>query len=225
MNNKKNLGLNIILMGPPAAGKGTQSELIVKTYKIPHISTGDMFRAAITNKTPLGLKASEFINQGLLVPDEVTIGLVEERLAQDDCKEGFLLDGFPRTVYQAEALDKLLMNSGRSLSSVILLTADEDVLTSRITNRRVCPNCGASYNVETKKPVQDGICDSCSHELIQRKDDTAEAFKVRLDAYSKQTFPLADYYRGKGLLKEVNALQDIDAVFQDVQKILDEVNE
>ena len=119
MNNKNNHGLNIILMGPPAAGKGTQSELIVKTYKIPHISTGDMFRAAISNKTPLGLKASEYINKGLLVPDEVTIGLVEERLSQGDCKEGFLLDGFPRTVFQAEALDKMLMNSGRKITSVI----------------------------------------------------------------------------------------------------------
>ena len=225
MNNKNNHGLNIILMGPPAAGKGTQSELIVKTYKIPHISTGDMFRAAISNKTPLGLKASEYINKGLLVPDEVTIGLVEERLSQEDCKEGFLLDGFPRTVFQAEALDKMLMNSGRKITSVILLTADDEVLTSRITNRRVCPSCGASYNVETKKPLREGVCDSCSGELIQRKDDTAEAFKVRLDAYSKQTLPLADYYRGKGLLKEVNALQDIDAVFHDVQKVLDEVDE
>ncbi len=224
MNNNHH-GLNIILMGPPAAGKGTQSELIVKTYNIPHISTGDMFRAAISNKTPLGLKASEYINKGLLVPDEVTIGLVEERLAQDDCKEGFLLDGFPRTVLQAEALDNMLMKTGRKLSSVILLLADDEVLTARITNRRVCPNCGASYNIETKKPAQDGICDSCSSGLIQRKDDTAEAFKVRLDAYSKQTLPLADYYRGKGLLREIDALQDIDAVFDDVRKVLDEVDE
>ena len=150
---------------------------------------------------------------------------MEERLSQGDCKEGFLLDGFPRTVFQAEALDKMLMNSGRKITSVILLTADDEVLTSRITNRRVCPSCGASYNVETKKPLKEGVCDSCSGELIQRKDDTAEAFKVRLDAYSKQTLPLADYYRGKGLLKEVNALQDIDAVFHDVQKVLDEVDE
>lgn len=223
--NKKNLGLNIILMGPPAAGKGTQSELIVKTYGIPHISTGDMFRAAISNKTALGIKASEYINAGKLVPDEVTIGLVEERLAQDDCKKGFLLDGFPRTVNQAKALDALLEKLGTKLTSVILLTADDEVLTARITNRRVCPNCGASYNIVTKKPSVDGTCDTCNHDLIQRKDDTAEAFKVRLDAYSKQTLPLADYYSKSGLLKEVDALQNINDVFGDIEKILNEVNE
>ena len=216
---------SIILLGAPGAGKGTNAKKICAKLNIPHISTGDMFREAIKNKTPLGELANSYISQGLLVPDEVTIGLVEERLSQGDCKEGFLLDGFPRTVFQAEALDKMLMNSGRKITSVILLTADDEVLTSRITNRRVCPSCGASYNVETKKPLKEGVCDSCSGELIQRKDDTAEAFKVRLDAYSKQTLPLADYYRGKGLLKEVNALQDIDAVFHDVQKVLDEVDE
>lgn len=221
---KENNGLNIILMGPPAAGKGTQSELIIEHYHIPHISTGDMFRAAISEKTPLGLKASEYINAGLLVPDEVTIGLVEERLGKEDCKEGFLLDGFPRTVPQAEALDSMLAKSGRQISAVIHMVADDEVLINRITSRRVCPNCGASYNVVTKKAQVENVCDACHHELIQRKDDTREAFQVRLDAYRAQTLPIAEHYGKQGLVSEVNALQSIDAVFSDVEKILDEVN-
>ena len=211
-------------MGPPAAGKGTQSELIVKNFAVPHISTGDMFRSAISNKTPLGLKASEYINAGKLVPDDVTIGLVEERLSQDDCKKGFLLDGFPRTIPQAEALDKMLAKFNRRINSVILMTADEDVLTERITSRRVCVNCGASYNINTKKPKVENVCDCCGHELIQRKDDNAEAFKVRLDAYAKQTYPIAEYYGKKGVVGEVNALQSIENVFADIQKLLSEAD-
>lgn len=215
--------LNIILMGPPAAGKGTQSELIVKNFHVPHISTGDMFRSAIAEKTPLGIKASEYINAGLLVPDEVTIGLVRERLSKDDCRKGFLLDGFPRTIPQAEALDKMLSEMNRHINAVILMTADEKVLTERITSRRVCPNCGASYNTLTKKSKVDGICDECGHELIQRKDDNAEAFKVRLDAYRKQTYPIADYYSRQGVVSEVNALQSIQDVFSAIEKVLSEV--
>ncbi len=220
--NNQNKELNIILMGPPAAGKGTQSELIVEKFAVPHISTGDMFRAAISNKTPLGLKASEYMNQGALVPDEVTIGLVEERLLKEDCRKGFLLDGFPRTIPQAEALDKLLEKMGRRINSVILMVADDEVLTSRITSRRVCPSCGASYNILTKKPKVEGVCDCCGEKLIQRKDDNAEAFKVRLEAYASQTYPIAKHYEEKGVLGKVDALQSIDAVFSDIQKILDE---
>lgn len=219
MKDKK---LNIILMGPPAAGKGTQSELICKEYGIAHISTGDMFRAAIANKTKLGLLAQSYISAGKLVPDEVTVGLVKERLTQDDCKKGFLLDGFPRTIPQADSLESMLKEDKMGLSAVILLVADDNELLDRISSRRVCPKCGASYNLKSKKPLKDNVCDTCGSELIQRPDDCASSFKVRLDDYHKKTYPLVDYYKGKGLLKEVNALQEINKVFKDVSKVLDE---
>ncbi len=212
--------LNIILMGPPGAGKGTQSELIVKKYGIPHISTGDMFREAISNRTPLGIEAESYTNKGLLVPDEVTISLVKERLSRDDCKNGYLLDGFPRTLVQADALKKLTKEIDRELTSVINLDVDESKLIERIISRRVCPSCGASYNINTKKPSKEGICDSCGHELIQRKDDTKESFVTRLNAYNNQTKPLIEYYNANGLLKSVNGLNDIDVVFADIEKIL-----
>ena len=213
--------LNIILMGPPAAGKGTQSENICKKFNIAHISTGDMFRSAIASKTPLGVEASEYISAGKLVPDSLTIKLVEERLGRDDCLNGFLLDGFPRTIPQAEALDKLLEEGHRELSYVILLEADDEELASRITSRRVCPKCGASYSLKNKKPHIEGICDESGSKLIQRDDDKIESFKVRLDDYHSKTSPLADYYENKGKLVKIDALQDIDKVFEDIKKVLE----
>ena len=213
--------LNIILMGPPAAGKGTQSELIVKEYGIPHVSTGDMFRAAIKNQTPLGMEAQSYMNAGKLVPDEVTIGLVRERLAQPDCANGFLLDGFPRTVKQAMALDEILEGLGKSLTAVILLQADDDALVRRISNRRVCLNCGASYNLLTRKPKTEGVCDNCGASLVQREDDTAESFKVRLEDYHVQTFPLVSFYEEKGLVRRVDGLSSIEEGFADIKRILD----
>ncbi len=215
--------MNIIIMGPPGAGKGTQSEKILAYCNIPHISTGDMFREAIKEGTELGKLASSYINQGLLVPDEVTIGLVKERLAKPDCQKGYLLDGFPRTLAQAEALEKLTQEISRPIQLVINITCEKDALIKRISGRRVCPKCGNSYHVEFKKPMVDGICDNCKSELVQRKDDTIESLQVRLNAYENQTKPLIEFYDKKGLLKEVDGLKDISDVFKDIQKVISEV--
>ncbi len=207
-------------MGPPGAGKGTQAALIKEEFKLAHISTGDMFRAAIKNSTPLGLEAKKFIDQGNLVPDSVTIGLVKERLQEADCKEGFMLDGFPRTIAQAEALDEILKELNMKLDAVLNIAVDSAVLVDRIVGRRVCKQCGAGYHVTNLKPKKEGICDVCGSELTQRKDDTKETVVTRLEVYTNQTKPLLDYYNKQNLVKEVNGLGDIDVIFGEIKKVL-----
>ena len=212
--------MNILFMGPPGAGKGTQAERIVEKFGIPHISTGDAFRLAMKEGTPLGLKAKEYVDQGLLVPDDVTNGIVRERLQQDDCKRGFLLDGYPRTLAQAEALDGMLKESGRRIDHVISLVVDRDMLLKRLTGRRICKSCGATYHILFNPPKQEGVCDKCGGELYQRSDDTEEKVGTRLDEYLSKTEPLLRYYRDQGLLREVNGEQEIDAVTAQITSIL-----
>lgn len=212
--------MNILFMGPPGAGKGTQAERIVSEFGIPHISTGDAFRAAMKQGTPLGVKAKEFVDQGLLVPDDVTIGIVKERLQQDDCRQGFLLDGFPRTISQAEALDDILKSMGRRLEHVINLEVDRGLLLARLTGRRICKLCGATYHMVFHPPKQENVCDKCSGELYQRSDDTEEKVGTRLDEYNNKTAPLLEYYRNKGLLRQVDGEQEIDQVTSAISTIL-----
>ncbi|WP_106495493.1 adenylate kinase [Lentibacillus sp. Marseille-P4043] len=209
--------MNLILMGLPGAGKGTQAEKIVEKYHIPHISTGDMFRLAIKEGTELGKKAKEYMDQGALVPDEVTIGIVEERLQKDDCQDGFLLDGFPRTIAQADALQSLLTKMDEDIDYVLHVNVPEENLLERLTGRRICPTCGTTYHVLFNPPKEEGVCDKDGSTLIQRDDDKAETVKNRLDVSIEQTMPLLDYYQDKGYLVTVNGDQEIDKVFQDIQ--------
>ena len=202
--------LNIILMGPPGAGKGTQAKKLIVKYGIPHISTGDMFREAIKEGTPLGKIAQSYINDGHLVPDDVTIGLVKERLSKPDCNKGFLLDGFPRTIPQAEALEQISKEIHKDITYVIDIETSREELVKRICGRRVCKKCGAPYHLINIKPKVDGICDICGGELIQRPDDNEEALTVRLDAYVKQTKPLLEFYKNKGLLTTFDGSNSAD---------------
>ncbi|AZN38408.1 adenylate kinase [Paenibacillus albus] len=212
--------MNILFMGPPGAGKGTQAERIVDTFKVPHISTGDAFRLAMKQGTPLGVKAKEFVDQGLLVPDEITNGIVRDRLAQEDCNGGFLLDGFPRTLQQAEALDGMLAEMGRSIDHVVNLKVDRGLLLARLTGRRICKSCGSTYHVMFNPPKQEGVCDKCGGELYQRSDDTEAKVGTRLDEYISKTAPLLEYYSSKGVLCEVDGEKEIDEVTTDIVSCL-----
>ncbi|MBN6187514.1 adenylate kinase [Aneurinibacillus sp. BA2021] len=212
--------MNVILMGLPGAGKGTQGEKIVEAFGIPHISTGDMFRAAIKEQTEMGKQAKSYMDQGLLVPDEVVIGIVKERLGKADCEKGFMLDGFPRTMAQAEALDATLAEMGRDIDHVINIDVDRGILMERLTGRRICKNCGATYHVIFNPPSQEGTCDKCGGELYQRDDDNEATVATRLDVNIEQSAPILNYYKEKGLLRNINGQQDIDKVFEDVAKVL-----
>ncbi len=212
--------MKIILMGPPGAGKGTQAEKLVEVYQIPHISTGDMFRKAQKEGTELGLKAKSYMDQGQLVPDEVTVGIVKERLAEDDCKEGFLLDGFPRTVQQADALDGILKELGMALDRVVNIEVDKAFLVDRLTGRRVCRTCGATYHVTNKAPKVEGVCDKCGGELYQRNDDKIETVSNRLDVYAAQTAPLIEYYQSKGIMSSIDGSKSMEDVLADIRSAL-----
>lgn len=208
--------MKLVILGPPGAGKGTQADYIIKKYNIPHISTGDIFRENIINNTELGVKAKSYMDKGLLVPDELVIDLVEDRIKKPDAKDGFLLDGFPRTVAQAVSLDAILDADGDKLSKVININVDPEILIRRAVGRRVCKKCGATYHVEFNPPKVEGICDNDGEKLIQRDDDNEETVKKRIEVYFDQTAPLIDYYNAQGLLIDVNGAQDIDKVFDDI---------
>lgn len=212
--------MKVILLGPPGAGKGTQAKQISTKYNIPHISTGDIFRKNISEKTPLGIKAKEYMDSGLLVPDELTINIVKNRLDQEDCKNGFLLDGFPRTVQQAEALDLFLNNKNDKIDTALLIDVPKDSILERMTGRRVCPSCGASYHMIFNPPKVEGKCDVCKSDVIQRKDDSEATVKERLDVYERQTEPLVQYYKSRNVLSVVDGSKNIDIVFEDITTIL-----
>lgn len=214
--------LRIILLGPPGAGKGTQAARIVEKYKIPHISTGDILRMNIKKGTPLGIKAQAYMNEGQLVPDDLVIQIAEARILEDDCKDGFLLDGFPRTVQQAEKLDIFLEENGYAIDKVLNISVDPEELMTRIIGRRVCKSCGATFHVVNMPPKVEGVCDVCGGELYQRNDDTAETVENRIEVYNLRTLPLIDYYNKNGKVVEINGALSLDIVFANVVSVLGE---
>lgn len=214
--------LRAVLLGPPGAGKGTQAVRLVEKYEIPHISTGDIFRKNIKEGTELGKKAQEYMNAGALVPDELVVDLVKDRLQQDDCKNGFLLDGFPRTILQAEKLDEFLSESNLKMDIVINLKVEKEALIKRLTGRRVCKDCGASYHIVNIPPKKEGVCDICGGELIQRKDDNIETVENRINVYEEQTAPLIGYYKEAGSLVDFDGEASLDEVFDAIVQAIGE---
>jgi adenylate kinase len=213
--------MNIIFLGPPGAGKGTQAKILIERYVIPQISTGDMLREHVAKGTELGVKAKEYMEKGQLVPDEIILGMVKERLSQEDAQKGFILDGFPRTVAQAEALDKILEEMGKKIEYVLALIVPDEELVTRLTGRRTCKNCGMMYHIKFKPPKVEGKCDACGGELYQRPDDNEETVRNRLKVYHNQTAPLIEYYRKKGVLFEVDGSKNIDEITQQLINILE----
>lgn len=209
--------MKLILLGPPGAGKGTQAEILNKKLNIPTISTGNILRAAVKNGTPIGLKAKEYMDAGKLVPDEVIIGVISERLAEADCQNGFILDGVPRTIPQAEALDAM----GIVIDKVVDIEVPDEAITERMSGRRVCPDCGSSFHIVTKQPKVEGICDRCGAELVQRKDDKPETVADRLKVYHDQTEPLKGYYEAAGKLSEVDGIGTVEEIFDRVKAALE----
>ncbi|OHE56942.1 MAG: adenylate kinase [Thermodesulfovibrio sp. RBG_19FT_COMBO_41_18] len=213
--------MRLVLLGAPGAGKGTQAKMLIEKYKIPQISTGDILRKAVADSTPLGKEAKVIMDKGELVPDKIVLGLVEERVKQDDCKKGFILDGFPRNTAQAEALDKMLNAMGLPIDSALSVDVPKDDLMKRLTGRRTCKNCQQMYNVYYSPPKKDALCDKCGGELFQRGDDKEDTIKKRLEVYDAQTAPLIDYYNKKGILKSVMGVGNIDEIFNKVCALLE----
>ncbi len=216
--------MNLIMLGPPGSGKGTQAKRLTERFGIPQISTGDILREAVKEGTPLGKEAKRYMDEGKLVPDEVVVGIVRERLKEPDCEKGFILDGFPRTVAQAEALDQILEEMGRKIDHVIDIEVSEDELLKRLTGRRTCKRCGAMYHIIFNPPKRDGICDQCGGELYQRDDDREETIKARLKVYREQTAPLIDYYEKRGLLRRIEGSGKIDEIEERILKAIGEKN-
>ena len=212
--------MNIILLGPPGAGKGTQAKMLVDKYGIPQISTGDILRANLKNQTELGLEAKKYMDAGKLVPDEVVIGIINNRIKEDDCGKGYMLDGFPRTVAQAEALDKILAQDGSGIDHVISIDVANDELMGRLTGRRTCRQCGQGYHVMFDPPKAEGKCDKCGGELYQRDDDNAETVGNRLKVYAEQTEPLIAYYTDKGLVRPIDGVGEISEIFKRIVAVL-----
>lgn len=212
--------MNIMLFGAPGAGKGTQAKFLIERYGIPQISTGDILRAAIKEGTPMGLQAKKFIDEGKLVSDSIIIGIIKDRLSKDDCKKGFILDGFPRTIAQAEALEDLMKEMGIALDKVISLNVPDDLIVGRVTGRKVCPSCGSSFHVKFNPPKVEGKCNLCGENLITRKDDNEATVTKRLEEYHSQTAPLFDFYKNRGVLVEIDGTKEVKEITQKIFDIL-----